>query len=55
MKGRIFEAEHTRPHLITCPTVPKIPLASKGASTHDRSDRYRFQRHGSSSSVIARL
>ena len=25
----------TRPHLITCPTDPEIPLASMGASTHD--------------------
>jgi len=35
----------TRPHLITCPNEPKIPLASKGASTHRAVRSHHKQRH----------
>lgn len=54
MKGRIFEAGHTTApdHM---PDRAKIPLASKGASTHVRSDRYSFHRHGSRSSTLVIL
>ena len=50
MKGRIFEAGHTTApdHM---PDRTKIPLASKGASTHVRPDRSYRAFHGSSSLI----